>query len=62
MIVAEGGKRDREERLVKALRDNLRRRKAAHGDPAKRAVRMEEATATGRAGTALVNGRRPGTA
>ena len=32
--LAENGKSPREERLVKALRDNLRRRKASHGDAA----------------------------
>jgi len=33
--MAERDKSEREERLVKALRDNLRRRKAAGRDPAK---------------------------
>jgi hypothetical protein len=34
MLVAEHDKTEREERLVKALRDNLRRRKAARGSAA----------------------------
>jgi hypothetical protein len=35
MHLAERGEKRREERLVKALRDNLRRRKATLGEPAK---------------------------
>jgi hypothetical protein len=39
MCVSQGGKSAREERLIKALRDNLRRRKASLGDVGKSAAK-----------------------
>jgi hypothetical protein len=41
MLVAKRGTDQREERLIKALRDNLRRRKALSGDAAKPASRID---------------------
>jgi hypothetical protein len=41
MLMAKRGTDQREERLIKALRDNLRRRKALPGDAAKPASRID---------------------
>ena len=47
-LVSGRGKAEREERLVKALRDNLRRRKGLPSDAAKRPRKLDPADDAGR--------------